>query len=69
MNTQSKINTVKSRIKQIETSDLFTELEREKLINVNRKELQFLQAKIDYPIATFFNDKLEPSINSFNSGI
>lgn len=38
--TRSKINLVKSRIAQIETSDLFSEEEKRKLLNTNRQELE-----------------------------
>ena len=39
MNYQSKINLLRSRIKQITSSDLFSDLEKETLIRVNREEL------------------------------
>lgn len=40
---QSKINAVKSRIAQIESSDLFTESDKEQLLKINNAELETLQ--------------------------
>lgn len=51
---QSKINAVKSRIAQIETSDLFTPEDRTTLLKVNQTELQTLinQIQVNQPVTT-----------------
>jgi len=46
MNIQSKINAVKSRIAQIETSDLFNEEEKEELVRANALELNHLAKQL-----------------------
>ena len=45
MDLQSKINLVRSRIKQIRESDLFTDAEKEALIKTNNTELEMYQAE------------------------
>lgn len=49
---QSKINVVKSRMAQIETSDMFSEEEKELLLKCNHRELEFLsvQDKVEYAL-------------------
>ncbi|WP_417237238.1 MULTISPECIES: hypothetical protein [Flavobacteriaceae] len=46
MDLQSKINIVRSRIKQIRDSDLFSETEKEQLIKTNNSELDMYQSEL-----------------------
>lgn len=43
---QSKINLVKARIQQIKESDLFSESERETLIEYNESELLYFEEEL-----------------------
>lgn len=47
---ESEINVVKARISQYQTSDLYSESEKKKLIDQEEKELQKLYLKIATPI-------------------
>lgn len=49
MNTQSKINAVKSRIAQIQASNLFNKEEKEVLVRANNKELKMLIGQLPKP--------------------
>lgn len=46
---QSKINAVKSRILQIETSDMFSPEEKQKLLKCNEIELECLENQKNEP--------------------
>lgn len=45
MNIENQINATKSRIDQIETSDLFSPEEKEQLLHSNKKRLESLQTQ------------------------
>lgn len=46
MDLQSKINLIRSRIKQIRESDLFSDTEKEQLIKTNNTQLEMYQSEL-----------------------
>ncbi|QQY83418.1 hypothetical protein JJL45_05350 [Tamlana sp. s12] len=46
MKLQSKINAIKSRINQIESSDMFSDDEKKVLLKYNNKELDIYETKL-----------------------